>query len=181
MEKRVLAGFLLFFGFLAIAVSIVGRFLEIMELGEPETTLDEQVLNELYLIAGLEAALAFLVVMGAMSSMAGWKWWLSMVGAVVCVLSMGAFLIASACGAIALVLLVMSRDEFVERVVYVDEDGGPYRGPYGGSATYEETYYDDGMAYEDPGAYHEAPAITLVDQYGHAEARPYEERPGRYA
>ncbi len=175
------AGFLLFFGFLAIVIQTVPVILDIMDMGDPENVLERSRLNELYFTLVLEIVLAVVVVLGAISSMAGWKWWLSMTGAIVCVMSMGMLLIASACGVIALVLLVMSKDEFVVRVVYVDEAGDPYQAEYGATADYEGTYYGDGLAYEDPGAYHEAPAITLVDQYGHAEARPYEEGPQRYA
>jgi len=180
MEKRVLAGFLLFFGFLAIVIQTVPVMLDIMEAGQPENVLEQDIRNEAYFILVLEIVLAVVVILGAMSSMAGWKWWLSMTGTIVCVLSMGVLFIASACGAIALVLLVMSKDEFVVRVVYVDETGSDYPDQYGAPTAYEGTYYEEGMAYDDPGAYHEAPAISLVDQYGHAESRPYEEGQRRY-
>ena len=86
-----------------------------------------------------------------MAAISGKSWTISLVGAVVCLLSVGILFLGSLCGLVALVLLILGKAEF-EDLYYVDpgsdqyyEEG--YEGYYEGEPQYgiEQTdqYYDD--------------------------------------
>ena len=188
MEKRVVAGFLLFFGFIINTVTVVIVILDIVDIGTPENSADQALLNEAYLSLALNIIFASLILVGAMSALSGWKWGVAFGGAILCMLSMGIMFLASLCGLVAVILLWLGKNEFEARVVFVDEMGYDYGG--------QQEYYEDAdtgdQYYEGAGGYgaydtyqaqtatQEAPAIELVDQYGKVEAHHYNEGEHRY-
>jgi hypothetical protein len=179
MEKRVIAGFLLFFGFIFNVITIVFVILDIVDRPNPTNALEQDILNELYFTLVVYIIFSVVVLIGAMSSLMGWKWAVAMGASVICVLSFGPYFLATVIGLAALVLLALSREEFQVRIVYVDEASYGYGGQDG---YYEDDgYYDDGGAYEGYDAYgqqagvQEAPPIQLVDQYGAALEHQYDQ------
>ena len=190
--KRLLAGLLLFVGFIILVLSIIFRILQIVELGTPTDSLERAILDELYLVLFLDIVFAMIVLVGAMSALAAWKWGVALGGAIICALSMGIFFTATICGVIAVILIYLGKDEFQPRIIYVDERGHRIGGQpaYHGGAGYDEGYYDAGSGgyadygaqeqYAQPQAQSNAPPITLVDQYGKAEDHYYSEDQGKW-
>ncbi len=187
MEKRVIAGFVLFFGFIINTVTIILVILDIVDIGTAENSAEQARLNEYYLSLTLNIIFASLILVGAMSALSGWKWGIALGGAVLCLLSVGIMFLASLCGLVAVILLWFGKNEFKVQVVYVDERGHDY----GGQQVYEDAETGD-QYYEGAGGYsvydnyqaqtttQETPAIELVDQYGKAEAHQYNEEEHRY-
>jgi hypothetical protein len=183
MEKRVIAGLLLFFGFIFNVATIIFLIVDIVELPDPQDSFQQAVLDEAYFALGLTIVFAVIVLVGAMSSLMGWKWGVSLAGAIICVLSFGIFFLATICGIVAVILLAVGKKDFEPRVVYVDESAYGYGAPqeYGYDPGYDDGYYEGGDGY---GGYEaqaqQAPPIQLVDQYGAAQEHQYDESQQRY-
>ncbi len=159
MEKRFLAGVFLFDGFIISVATIITWFLEYLDY---EGSDPESARSRLTYI-GIQSIVGVIIIIGAMSAISGKSWTISIVGAVVCLLSIGIFLLGSVCGLIALILLIISKSEF-EDLFYVDPGSDQY---------YEEGYegsYAGGPQY----------AIEQTDQYGRAQTGYFDEQQPRY-
>jgi hypothetical protein len=161
MEKRLIAGILLFAGFIVSVATIMALLLEYDTYSA--------VLGDAKLFAAIQGVVAVIIIVGAMTSIAGRNWYISIVGAVLCTLSGGFYFIGSVLGLAALIILAISKDEFDPQVVYVDERA------YAGGYAYDDGYEEQGWVEDEtPPSYGEAPAITLVDQYGKADDHQYD-------
>ncbi len=159
MEKRLLAGILLFAGFIISVATIITLFLDYLDY---EST-DPDLAGSRLTYAGIQSINGIIIIIGAMSAISGKSWTISIVGAVACLLSVGIFFLGSVCGLVALVLLIISKSEF-EDLYYVDPGSDQY---------YEEGYeghYEGGPRY----------AIEQTDQYGGAQTGYNDEQQPRY-
>ena len=129
MEKRFLAGILLFAGFFISVVTIITLFLEYLDY---ESTDPDSAQTRLT-YAGIQAIVGVVILIGAMAAISGKSWTISVVGAVVCLLSVGYLFLGSLCGLVALVLLILAKSEF-EDLYFVAPGSDQY---------YEEGYEGD--------------------------------------
>ncbi len=159
MEKRFLAGILLFVGFFISVATIISLFLEYLDL---ESTDPDSARSRL-IYAGIQSIVGVVIIIGAMAAISGKSWTISVVGAIACLLSVGILFIGSLCGLVALVLLIMGKSEF-EDLYFVDPGSDQY---------YEEGsdgYYEGGPQY----------AIEQRDQYGRVQTGYDDEQQPRY-
>jgi hypothetical protein len=187
MEKRGIAGLMLLLGGVFSVITIVMAFVDIWAVGTPENVLEREIVNGLYITAGLGIVFSVVIFAGAFSSFSAYSWGFSIAAAIICVLSIGFLFLSSVFGVIALVLLAVSKDEFAPVIEYVDEFGRPYPSPQASNyATepYQEQYVDEGYydegAYDQGAGHQDAPAIQLVDQYGGVEDHQYDASQQRY-
>ncbi len=155
MEKRFLAGILLFVGFIISVATIITLFLEYIDY---ENTNPDAAQSRLA-YAGIQSIVAVVIIIGAMAAISGKSWTISLVGAIVCLLSVGILVLGSLCGLVALVLLILGKAEF-EDLYYVDPGSDQY---------YEEGY--EGY-YEGEPQY----GIEQTDQYGRAQTWYYDDQ-----
>jgi len=155
MEKRFLAGILLFAGFIFSVATIITLFLEYLDFegSDPDTA------QSRLTYAGIQSIVAVVILIGAMAAISGKSFNISVLGAIVCLLSIGIFFLGSVCGLVALILLIISKSEFVD-LFYVDP----------GSDQYYEEGYEGGPQY----------AIEQTDQYGRAQTGYFDEQRPRY-
>jgi hypothetical protein len=189
MEKRGIAGLMLLLGGVFSVINIIVAFMNIWAIGTPDNALEQAVVNELYIIAGLNIVFTVIIFAGAFSCFSAYHWGFSIAAAVICLLSVGFLFLSSVFGLVALVMLAIGKDEFEPVIEYVDEFGRPYptqQGYYYGNEPYQDQYYDDGYQYSDDAAYEqgagyqEPEPIQLVDQYGGVEDHQYDPAEQRY-
>jgi hypothetical protein len=121
MEKRFLAGILLFVGFFISVATIIVLFLDYLDY---EST-DPDYAQSRLIYAGIQSIVGVVIIIGAMAAISGKSWTISVVGAVACLLSAG-----------ILVLLILGKSEFEDLYFadpgsdeyYEDGAGGYYEG-----------------------------------------------------
>jgi hypothetical protein len=189
MEKRGIAGLMLIMGGVFSVINIIIAFIDIWAIGTPDNSLEQAIVNELYIIAGLNIVFTVIIFAGAFSCFSAYSWGFSIAAAIICLLSVGFLFLSSVFGLVALIMLALGKEEFVPVIEYVDEFGRPYpaqQGQYYGNEPFTDQYYDDGAqyyddaAYEQAAGYQEAQPIQLVDQYGGTEDHQYDPAQQRY-
>jgi amino acid transporter len=159
MEKRFLAGIILFAGFIVSVATIIVLFMDYLDY---ESTDPDYAQSQLT-YAGIQAIVGIVILIGAMAAISGKSFNISVLGAIVCLLFGGVMMLGSVCGLIALVLLILAKSEFQD--LYFVQPGSDqyYEEGYGGS-------YEGGPQY----------AVEQTDQYGRPQTGYYDEQQPRY-
>ena len=130
MAKRHIAGVLLIVSFVLGLVTTAIYF-----LASEETTW-EALAEEYMLIGVVNLVFSIAALLGGIYALSGTSWALSIAGSVGGIIATGPFFLGSVCGLVALILVVISKDEFDQvkqeremlkrgELVYVDEYGEP--------------------------------------------------------
>ena len=159
MEKRFVAGIILFAGFIISVATIIALFLDYLDY----ESADPDYARSRLTYAGIQAIIGIVILVGAMAAISGKSFNISVVGAVVCLLSGGILLLGSLCGLVALVLLILAKSEFQD-LYFADPGSDQY---------YEEGYegyYEGGPQY----------GVEQTDQYGRTQTGYYDDQQPRY-
>lgn len=159
MEKRFLAGIVLFAGFIISVATIITLFLQYLDY---EST-DPYSAQSRFNYAVIQAIIGTIVLIGAMAAISGKSRAISLVGAVVCLLSGGILMLGSLCGLVALVLLILGKSEFDD--LYFADPGS------------DQYYEDDNDGYYEGGPQY---GMEQTDQYGRIQTGYYDEQQPRY-
>jgi len=130
MAKRHIAGVLLILSALLGMVTTASLFMA------AEITRYEYFAQEYTKYGALNLILSIGALVGAIYTLSGTSWAISIAGSVLGILAVGPIFLGSLCGLVALILVVISKDEFDQvkqeremlrrgELVYVDEYGEP--------------------------------------------------------